>query len=478
MGNRAEFTFDVSGGENTFLPPRVLKPSQCAKWINFNPAYSYGSAFSRKGRSLYLTAKGSPTGTRLNGYYRYVLSSGTVHHVGAEGTALDVITSGGSTWTSIKGSLAIADNKVSFAELNDILYIAYGGGRLAQWTGTGDAALLADTNAPTGKVVALWNGRIVGVDGTSTVKGSAALNGDDFTTVADAFSETFDPNDGSSILALVPYKAGLLVCKGSSIHVLTGFSWADLEQQRLLQNEGIIHERAWAVWKEFPIIATRTGIWHITHDTQTITNFALGFLREYRDTIAGSGKVVLGVHNDVLYVSWDSDADGRVDSTKAIDLYSGRVSTWTNQPISLYEVLQDGTFVAGTDNTRAAVMKLLDTYEDEGTPIAVTLRSKAFVFADLPLLRSSIDEVRVMVRRTTGARTMTIKSIINDLTTTTLNPTAEDVQNVSGGDYRIYPYGSQLADESVSFAVQIESTGSGEFEICGIGVVGDIAEMP
>lgn len=479
MPRKQEFTLDVSGGLVTLLSPRSLQPNQCPIFTNFDPSLSYSKAVSRKGRSVFIPALGAPTGSpaRVNGFYEFVLSSGTTIYVVQEGTKVYTATVGGS-YTDKTGTLVLTHTRTSFAELNDILFMANAGDGLAQYDGgAGNFTELADANRPVGSgLLVKWNGKLFSTNGASLLRWSKTSDGTDWTTALDAGSLDINPGDGSAIVALVPGKNAMLICKNHSILEWTGRTAAEFGFTELL-DEGLVHERAWATWKGLPIVGTPSGIWIAGSQLDRETELSFLIRDVWRDTIAQSSYVALHVNKHRLFVVYDDSGNGVADTAYVLDIPTGKWSKWTGQPYSFMYNAQDGTLLAGSMDARVAMLKLLDTYQDEGTNITVTLRTKAFMASALPFMRGSFDEVRALVRRTTGARTMDVKLLTNDLTSTTLL-TATDVQNATGEDLYFVEAGTKLSGDVISAAVELESAGNGKFELHGVSLYGDRAEEP
>lgn len=478
---REEYALDLSGGENTFFAPRVLPPNQFPIYENVDVYRTYGHLYSRPGRTVFLEDRVPSLGNRVNGYAEFKQSDGTTIHVVAAGEdVFDVTPAPGSTHASRKGTLVMTDARTSFVQFQNALYMANPGGRIAKKVGSGNFAALADTNAPSNsQILELWRGKLWAVQDGRRIRCSATDAPDDWTTTGDATFFDVEPQDGSDILALIPYSEGMLIAKRHKLYEMTGVQFSNFSY-REVRREGIVGPRAWAVWDRLPIVATPSGIWYLGGQVTRESNLALRFLREYRDQIAQSSSVALGVNRDVLFVAWDSDGDGAPDRAKVIDIPTGRCSTWTNQPAHFYHTMQDGTLLAGTGDNRAAMLKMLQGSSDEGAAIAVKFRTKAFSISEVPMLRGSVDEVRVLARRTATTRTATLRLVRNDSASliTTLGSSMD--LTASGGvtAYEIFSRGSMNVSDCVTFAIEFESSGTNELEVGGIAVHGGEAEGP
>lgn len=459
-----ESTFVLNGGLRTWVDPVSLRPEQTSVWTNVDPFRSIAAAVSRKGRSVFIAAQGG--GTRVNGLVKYTKADGTAFWVVSGGTKFYDAT--GGAWTDITGALTPTNTDSWFAQLNNVLFVANKGEDVCQWSGSGSFAALTDANrpaVPSGMVV--WSSRIWCIDGTKTVKWSKTNDGANWSEAEDASGAgvQIEPDDGSDLLALVPASTYLLVCKSNKIYEFTGRTFADFEW-RQVRSEGIVDPKAWISYEGVAIVGTPSGIWTVGSRLQERHNLATPILDVWRDTIARSGRVRFGYANDTLYVAYDSDSDGVCDSGYALFMPLGKWSKWTGQPISSYFSDTNGDLYAGTDDGRIAVLKLEDTYQDEGANITTTIRSKAFMLSESPFSELIGDQLRVLVYANTGARTLTIKTLRDNLTPTT-HGSAQSIQNASGRKYIHIDADIQSSEVAKTLAIELESSGGDEMRIQG-----------
>lgn len=477
-GQITEISYDISGGQVTNLAPHFLQPHQCVVWENFDPSRSKRFAVSRKGRSVFIPALGAPTGTRVRGFHEYIVNSSTTLYIVQEGTKVYTATVGG-TYTDKTGALTLSDDETFFVQMNSKSFLVNPGTKIASYDGgAGNYAVLADSNAPTaGTVMCKWRGKIYVAVG-SKLHFCKTGDGTDWTTADNAGNQEIEPNDGSDIVCLAPYSEGIIVGKKNAVFLWDGRTFQDFKW-RNVWNEGALGKRSWCVWRDLPLIATPSGIWAIRHDSDARVNIANPILQEYRTSIATSSRVVMGEYDDQVWIAFDSDGSGRVDTAYVCDMIEAKWSKYVNStngmPFSLFYRLQNGDLLAGTDDSRVAMLKLDDTQQDEGVNMTVRAKTKAFMLRDLPLLRKVVTEIRWLVRRVTSARTASVKFILNDLTSST-PVSAASVQNAAGGDLYFIESGTLLSDDATAVATEIQSSGSDSFEIHGFTLVGDVSD--
>lgn len=365
------------GGLVTDAPAHALDGTQSPDAENFDPGAN-NRLKKRAGWAAFAAAKGSPTGTVINGFWVGIFEDGTAQLLAKEGTVVADIT-GGSWGSNISGYTPADGDKVYFSMFNNVV-IATSSAYVAPKKKAKTGAFSALGGSPPSAAYSCTHRRRLWLAKTSAdpsrVYCSNIDNAEDWST-ADAVTDFYlDKGDGQVINGMVSNGELLYISKiaganteGSLFAVAgdtpTGARGFAIKK---LCTWGAVSQWAMVSIDKYIAIASQDGIFLI--NGLEWTNIAAPIMASYQAlTAAQKLKIVLGRKGRQLFVSYP--ASGSVNTKTWVFDLDARIWSRYTYTAGIWATHPDGSLYGAAPSTTIKVDKFDTGLTDNSAAIAM-----------------------------------------------------------------------------------------------------------
>lgn len=353
--------FDLRRGLDlkTSALTRALQRGQNSLTKSLNAVYTSSGAASKRFDRTTLTSTTVGAAVGITGGVQFNTSGGTSYNVfGTDDGKVYRLNADGTTTAISTGNTT--GTKWFFATYNDKLIICNRADAPKKTTDANTVTALGGSPPATGGPVVVHGNRVFFLDATTKSKltWSALNDEEDYTTVSNAGTLLVSANDGSNAIGLVPSINELIILKGTRPYRLQGTNPSTFALTTLVPTTGSVGAVSFTgnIFSVNDVVYVATNGVVSLNTTMNFGDIQARFMSEkvapyfepetaYTLSLQNlsNAVAVYDSQNNRIYVSVDSDADGKNDLTLIYDLVTEGWSTWDIGFASMWPVKSSTT---------------------------------------------------------------------------------------------------------------------------------------